>query len=128
MCPRFRLAIVGACCALDSQPKSLETWVGVNGGRRGDDTPTRAAIELSSPIACADRSESGELSSWQPFLPPPGGGGSRRVFFFKKKKKKKKKTCLPLQGEADVKSAGGGDAVGDAALGGLHDGGTQLGG
>ena len=37
---------------------------------RGNDTPTWAAIDLSSPVVCADPSESGELSSWQPFLPP----------------------------------------------------------
>src|SRR4029450_8780746 len=76
MCPRFRLAI--AKPAADSTA-SLSRWthqVGVTDGILGDDTPTRTAIDLSSPVVCAARPEMGELSSWQSVLPPPGGGGS----------------------------------------------------
>jgi hypothetical protein len=70
MRPRLRLAITEGD---GSSTASLSRWthrVGVTGSTRGDDTPTWAAIELSSPVAFADRLEMGELSSWQPFLPP----------------------------------------------------------
>jgi hypothetical protein len=57
MRPRFRLAIAkrGA-----NATASLSRWthqVGVTGGILGNDTPTWTAIDLSSPVACADRSE-----------------------------------------------------------------------
>jgi hypothetical protein len=37
---------------------------------RGAFTPTSNAIELSSPVAFADRLEIGELNSWHSVLPP----------------------------------------------------------
>jgi hypothetical protein len=70
MRPRFRLAIAEGGA---NATASLSRWthqVGVTGEILGDNTPTWAAIDLSSPVACADPSEMGELSSWQPFLPP----------------------------------------------------------
>ena len=43
-------------------------WRGrVTGGMCRDDTPTRTAIELSSPVAFADRLQIGELNSWHSF-------------------------------------------------------------
>jgi hypothetical protein len=55
MRPRLRLATADR--ALRSIA-SLSRWthqVGVAGGMCRNDTPTRNAIELSSPVACADR-------------------------------------------------------------------------
>jgi hypothetical protein len=37
-------------------------------------TPTRNAIELRSPVACAVEVCIGALSPWRSNLPPPGGG------------------------------------------------------
>jgi hypothetical protein len=57
MRPRLRLAI--AALAAHSTA-SLSRWthrVGVIGGIRGNATPTRTAIDLSSPVACVDLSE-----------------------------------------------------------------------
>ena len=70
MRPRFRLAIAERAA---NSSASLNRWtrrVGVTGGRLGDDTLAWTAIDLGSPVACADLSKSGELSSWQSFLPP----------------------------------------------------------
>jgi len=47
--------------------------MGVTGGRCGAPTPTWNAIELSSPVAFADRSHTGELNPWHSFLSPSGG-------------------------------------------------------
>ena len=51
MRPRFRLAIAKRAA---SSTASLSRWthqVGVSGGILGDATPTRTAIDLSSPVA-----------------------------------------------------------------------------
>jgi hypothetical protein len=79
MCPRLRLAVAERAAISTA---SLSRWthqVGVTGDGRGNDTPTRSAIDLSSPVVCVGRSAMGELSSWQSVLPPPGGGGARRL-------------------------------------------------
>ena len=68
--PRIRLAIADRALCSNRQPKSWTHQVGVTGGMRGAYTPTWNAIELSSPVAFADRSEMGELNSWHSFLPP----------------------------------------------------------
>jgi hypothetical protein len=77
MRPRFRLAIADdAACST----ASLSRWthrVGVTGGTLDQDTPTRDAIGLSSPVDVRGEVSRGELSPWRPNLPPPGGGGGQ---------------------------------------------------
>jgi hypothetical protein len=54
MRPRFKLAIAERAA---SSTASLSRWtrqVGVTGDARVNDTPTRTAIDLSSPVALAD--------------------------------------------------------------------------
>ena len=79
--PRLRLAIADhALCTT----ASLSRWthlVGVTGGMFGADTPTRNAIELSSPVVRVDRVNTGELNSWHSNLPPPGGGNATGACF-----------------------------------------------
>ena len=55
MRPRLRLAIADRAFCSYRQPKSLDASGGGDGGMLGARTPTRNAIELSSPVAFADR-------------------------------------------------------------------------
>jgi hypothetical protein len=56
---------------------ALSRWthrVGVADGVRDNDTPTRNAIGLSSPVGVLVDGRVSELSPWHSVLPPPGGG------------------------------------------------------
>jgi hypothetical protein len=79
MRPRFRLAIAdGAACST----AGLSRWthrVGVTADTLDQDSPTRDAIGLSSPVDVGGKVSMGELSPWRSILPPPGGGGQPRA-------------------------------------------------
>ena len=57
MRPRLRLAITNRVANSTARLSRWTHRVGGTGGIRDKDTPTWTAIELSSPVACADRSE-----------------------------------------------------------------------
>jgi hypothetical protein len=70
MRPRLGLAIAHRAFCSTASPSRWTHQVGVTGGMYGAFTPTRNAIELSSPVVFADGSPLGEPSSWHSVLPP----------------------------------------------------------
>ena len=77
MRPRLGPASAALHANAIGRTKSLDASVGVTGAGHGTTTPTRNAIELSSPVALDAPSELSELSPWRSVLPPQGGGGDR---------------------------------------------------
>jgi hypothetical protein len=74
MHPRFRPAIFSV--ASDSTA-GLSRWmhrVGVTRRECDQDTPTRNAIGLGSPVAAGPTVSMGEPNPWRSNLPPQGGG------------------------------------------------------
>jgi hypothetical protein len=74
MRPRFRSAFADLHA---SKTADLSRWthrVGVTGRLCDNDTPTRNAIGLSSPVSTFVTVAMSELSPWRSVLPPQGGG------------------------------------------------------
>ena len=74
MRPRLSAAIANLA---PHETAALSRWthrVGVTGRLCDNDTPTRNAIGLSSPVSTFVTVAMSELSPWRSVLPPQGGG------------------------------------------------------